>query len=158
MVPVRLLPLFALTLNVTDPFPTPDAPPVIVIQGTDAVVPQLHPPTADTVIGDPVPAVAGSDCDGRLSDNWHEGCDTANVWPAMERLPVLEGPRFPDAEKDTLPFPVPLAPCVIVSHESVVDAVHAHPGTTVTAIDGPEPPPAATVADEGFSNPAHETS
>jgi len=35
----------------------------------------------------------------------------------------------------------------MVSHESVVDALHAQPGTTVTAIDGPAPPPAATVAE-----------
>ena len=56
MVPVRPLPLFAVALNVTEPFPTPDAPPVMVIQGTDAVAVQLHPVTADTLIGDPAPA------------------------------------------------------------------------------------------------------
>src|SRR4249920_447293 len=121
MVPVRPLPLFAVTVNVTEPFPTPDAPPVMVIQGTDAVAVQLHPVTADTLMGAPAPAVRGSDCDGTLSENAHEGCVTPNVCPAMARLPVRAGPRFAVAENATVPLPVPLAPCVMVSHESIAD-------------------------------------
>src|SRR5678816_65009 len=113
MVPVRPLPVLAVTLNVTDPFPTPDAPPVMVIQATDAVAVQLQPVTADTPMGDPVPAVAGSDCDGRLSVNAHEGCVTPSVCPAMARLPVRAGPGFAAAENATVPLPVPLAPCVM---------------------------------------------
>jgi hypothetical protein len=43
-----------------------------------------------------------------------------------------------------------------LSHESAVEAVHAQPAGMVTAIDGPAPPVAATVALAGFNDAAHE--
>ena len=39
---------------------------------------------------------------------------------------------FALAEKFTVPLPVPEAPAVIVSHEALLVAVHAHPTAAVT--------------------------
>ena len=60
-VPVRAAPVFAATLNSTDPLPLPFAPEVMVIHEAllDAVHPQ--PLLAVTVTGFPAPAVAPSD-------------------------------------------------------------------------------------------------
>jgi hypothetical protein len=39
------------------------------------------------------------------------------------------------AEKLTVPFPVPEAPAVIVSHDAPLDAVHGHPSAALTPTD-----------------------
>jgi hypothetical protein len=157
IVPVRPLPVFAANVNVTLPLPVPDAPPVIVIHDAPVVAVHAHPPAALTAIAVPVPEVAGTDCDDGLIDVAHEpDCVTANVRPAIVKLPVRTLPVFAAAENATAPLPLPLAPWLMVSHESPVDAVHAQPAPMVTAIDGPTPPAAAIVALEGFSDAAHE--
>lgn len=56
------------------------------------------------------------------------------VWPAMESVAV----RWLDVEfaataYATVPLPLPLAPDVIVSQEALLEAVHEHPVTAVTA-------------------------
>jgi hypothetical protein len=56
----------------------------------------------------------------------------------------------------TVPFPVPLAPLVIVIHVAVVAAVHAHPDGVVTATLVAGPPAAPTVCDVGLSDAGHE--
>jgi hypothetical protein len=110
MEPIRLLPEFAVTVNVTLPLPLPEAPPVIVIHGVAVVAVQEHP-LADTATADPLPAVAGKDCEGGLIDVAHAPvCVTANVSPAMVRLPVRAVPVFAAAENATAPLPVPLVP------------------------------------------------
>ena len=111
IVPVRPAPVFAVNVKVTLPLPVPDAPPVIVIQ--DAVVVAVHPqpPAAETAMADPLPAVAGTDCDDGLIDVADDpGCVTANVCPAIVRLPVRTLPVFAVAENATAPLPFPLAP------------------------------------------------
>jgi hypothetical protein len=65
MVPVRLLPVFAVTLNVTLPLPEPDAPPVIVIQGVEVDAVHAQPAGAVAATADPFPAVEAT-C-------WEEG-------------------------------------------------------------------------------------
>ena len=60
-------------------------------------------------------------------------------------------------ERETIANGTPARVLLIEDEESVADAIHVQPGTTVTAIEGPAPPPAATVAETGFSDPAHET-
>jgi hypothetical protein len=58
-VPVRIVPMFCVTLKATVPGPTPDAPAVTVTQSTlDAAV-QLHAAPVPTAT-DPPPAAAGS--------------------------------------------------------------------------------------------------
>jgi hypothetical protein len=157
MVPVRALPLLAATVKVTVPLPVAEAPPVIVIQELDVVAVHAHPPAAETATEDPLPAVAGTDCDVGLIDVAHDpGCVTVKVCPAIVRLPVRTLPVLAVAANVTAPLPVPLVPCVMLSQESVVDAVHAQPGAMLTAIDGPAPPAADTVALDGFSDAAHD--
>ena len=60
----------------------------------------------------------------------------------MVRVPVRAGPGFAAALKRTWPLPVPLAPAVIVSHESLLVAVQLHDTGAVTEIAVPEPPAA----------------
>lgn len=67
-------------------------------------------------------------------------CDTANVRPAIVRF--AERPDvdvFAATVYPTLPFPLPLAPLVIVIHETGLVAVHAHAPGSVTATEA-EPP------------------
>jgi hypothetical protein len=52
--------------------------------------------------------------------------------------PVREGPRFCATVKLTVPFPVPLAPDVIVIHGARLAAVHAQPcGATIWKLPCP---------------------
>jgi hypothetical protein len=53
------------------------------------------------------------------------------------------GPVFGAAENSTRPFPVPLEPLVMDSHEPLLVAVHEQPPGAVTPTL-PEPPPAGT--------------
>ena len=57
-VPLRDAPVFAATVNVTDPLPTPLAPVTIVSHGTLLTADQLHPPCVETATGVPAPPVA----------------------------------------------------------------------------------------------------
>ena len=51
---------------------------------------------------------------------------------------------FAAALNDTVPFPLPLAPLVTVSHDVLLlTPVHEHPAGAVTVVE-PLPPPAAT--------------
>lgn len=66
-------------------------------------------------------------------------CVTTNATPAIVIVPWRVLPRLRPAAKLTVPFPVPLAPAVIVIQVSGVVAVQAHPAGIVTATD-PLPP------------------
>jgi hypothetical protein len=58
-------------------------------------------------------------------------------------VPVRAGPVFAAAVKPTVPFPVPVAPLVIVIQPASLSAVHAQP--EVVATENVElPPPIAT--------------
>jgi hypothetical protein len=46
--------------------------------------------------------------------------------------PLREAPVFEATETETVPFPLPLLPDVMVTHESPLDAVHAQPCAAVT--------------------------
>ena len=65
------------------------------------------------------------------------------VAPAIVRVPVRAAPVFGWALNPTEPFPVPLAPEVIVSHPVLLVAVHAQTLVVVTPTV-PVPPVAAT--------------
>jgi hypothetical protein len=54
---------------------------------------------------------------------------------AIVSVPFLDAPVFAVTENATVPLPEPLAPDVIVIHESVVEAVHAQPVAIVTAVE-----------------------
>lgn len=58
-----------------------------------------------------------------------------NVWPPTVIVPVRElVSGFAATLYDTCPFPVPLVPAVMVIHDTLFDAVHAHPLPAVTVI------------------------
>jgi hypothetical protein len=50
-------------------------------------------------------------------------------------VPVRELPVLAVTENASVPVPLPVAPDVIVSHESALAAVHAHPAAIVTATE-----------------------
>jgi hypothetical protein len=67
-----------------------------------------------------------------------------NIWPAMVTVPLRTAPVFAAAESPTAPFPLPPAPDMTVSHDTLLVAVHAHAGAAVTVTELMAPPPAAT--------------
>jgi hypothetical protein len=68
---------------------------------------------------------------------------TVNVWPAMVIVPVRTAAVFAATVKLTDPLPVPAAPAVIVIHDALLTAVHAHVPPAVTVIAVPGPPASA---------------
>jgi hypothetical protein len=72
------------------------------------------------------------------------GCVTLNVCPPIDSVPSRVPPGFAATLNATEPFPVPLAPDVMVIHETLLLAVHAQPLAVVTLTE-PEPPAAGTV-------------
>jgi hypothetical protein len=71
-------------------------------------------------------------------------CVTVKLRPAIVSVPVrCDASGFIAAENATVPFPVPLAPLVIVNQLAPLVAVQLQPAAPVTA-DVPVPPPNAT--------------
>ena len=60
-VPTRAAPVFAATLNATDPSPLPLVPDVMVIQDSLVVAVQAQPLADETATGLPAPAEAATD-------------------------------------------------------------------------------------------------
>ena len=58
---------------------------------------------------------------------------TVNVCPATVSVPLRALPVLAATLKPTEPLPEPLVPEVIVSHDALLLAVHAHPLVVVTA-------------------------
>ena len=58
---------------------------------------------------------------------------TVKVCPAIVSVPLRALPVLAATLKPTVPFPLPLVPEVIVSHDALLLAVHAHPLVVVTA-------------------------
>jgi hypothetical protein len=72
-------------------------------------------------------------------------CETVNVWRAIVSVPVRGVVPLSVAVNSTEPLPVPLAPDVIVSHGTLLVAVHGQRSVAVTVTGPPGPPPAASV-------------
>jgi hypothetical protein len=64
------------------------------------------------------------------------------VWPAIVIVPVRATLGLAAAVKVTDPSPLPDAPLVMLSHDALLEAVHAHPAGAVTPIAVPSPPAA----------------
>ena len=148
MLPDRLAPEFAATVNATVPLPLPAAPEVIVIHDAVGTAVQAHPRAAVTVKV-PEPPAAGTVAPPGLSVYVQLGRAAAwlivNVRPAMEIGLERATPRFGSTRYPTVPFPFPLVPVVNEIHDALFEAVHAHPAPAVTAME-PVPPIADTEA------------
>jgi hypothetical protein len=138
--------VFRATENVTVPLPVPSVGPVTVIH--DGLADALHSQVgADAVtVMSPLTPRAGASTEVGDTLNVHGAAAwfTVTDWPAM----VSEALRgevvvCAAAEYSTVPFPLPLAPEVTVSHESELAAVQPQPAGAVTVML-PVPPSAAT--------------
>jgi hypothetical protein len=67
-----------------------------------------------------------------------------NVWPAMVSVPLRAAPVFAATVNATDPPPLPLAPDVMVIHDSLLVAVHVQPLAVETATGLAAPAVAAT--------------
>ena len=120
----------------TAPLPLPLAPDVMVSHGLLLVAVHVQPPAVVTVVlltlaGAPGVSVAGDTAKVQGTPAWV----TVTVWPATVSVPVRAAvPVFAAIEKVTLPFPLPLAPDVIVSQASLLVAVQLQPAAVVTLL------------------------
>jgi hypothetical protein len=141
-VPVRgEVDVFAAMLKATVPLPMPLEPAVIVSQEALLVAVQLQPGVLVTVAApDPAAAAGLSEVGATLNVHGAAPWFTVTVWPATVRVPVRGSvAAFAAMVKATVPLPLPLAPEVIVSQESLLVAVQLQPAivVTVAALDPP---------------------
>jgi hypothetical protein len=135
-VPTRLaVPALAATEYATDPAPLPLEPDVIVIQETLLAAVHEHPDGVETPT---VPAVAFSETDALAGEiDVVQGapcCVTVTVCPAIVTVPVREALlAFAVIASETVPFPDPVEPPVMVIQDAELEAVHAQPEPAVTS-------------------------
>ena len=127
------------------PSPLELAPETIVIHGVLVVAVQLHngrEAVTLTVRVTSAPGFGGKLTTKRLSVKTQlVACCTEKVCLAIVSDPLLTLKGLNSTENATEPLPLPLAPDAIVSQESLLDAVHAHPFSAETVTVGPAPPP-----------------
>jgi hypothetical protein len=136
--------VLAATLKFVVPFPLPVAPPVTVIQ--DAVLDAVHvQPVPAFMENDPdVPDDGAATLSGTMSNvQGAAACVTLNVRPPAVIEPVrCDVVVFAATLYPMVPFPLPLAPLVTVSHQTLLAAVHVQPVPALIA-NVPLAPPAA---------------
>lgn len=143
MVPLRAGPVFAAAVNRTVPFPVPAAPSVTEIHGALLVAVQLQPAAVCTS-NDPDPPFRGTFVLPDDSAKEHPcPCVTVKVRPAIVSAPERGGPPDAATLNRTVPLPDPLAPDVIVTQSTALEAFHPHPSPADT-VTVPVPPPAST--------------
>jgi hypothetical protein len=144
-VPVREAPLLGSIVSSTVPLPLPLAPDVTLIHGAlpAAAAVQAQPPGEVTLTLSGPPPAAGDADSGAMAKVHPSACDTVNVRPAIVKVPERAAPAFAAALKRTAALPVPLAPEVIESHDTLLVAVQPHPLPEVT-FTVPVAPPAGT--------------
>jgi hypothetical protein len=79
---------------------------------------------------------------------------SVKVLPATVTVALRPGPVVAAALYCTSPLPVPVAPDAIVSHDSLLDAVHEQPAVVAT-VTRPLPPAAGTDAESGEMENTH---
>ena len=118
----------------TVPFPLPLAPDVMLSQEALLVAVHVHPVAAVTLLLLELALAPGlSDVGETVYVQATPACVTVTVWPATVSVPVRgEVAVLAAMAKATVPFPLPLAPDVIVSQESLLVAVQVQPVVVVT--------------------------
>ena len=152
-VPVRgEVAVLAAIANATVPFPLPLAPEVIVSQESLLAAVHVHPAAVVTLALLKLAAAAGLSEVGETVNVQGTGAAawvTVTVCPAMVNVPVRGDVAVLAAMANTtVPFPLPLAPEVMVSQESLLVAVHVQPVVVVT-VALLELAPAAGLSDVG---------
>jgi hypothetical protein len=136
-VPVRLVvAVFAATVRATVPLPLPLAPALIVIHEAPLAAVQPHPAAAVTVtVVLPAAPSASAKLVGEIVYVQPTPvCVKVKVWPAIVTVPIrLVVAVFAVTPRATVPFPLPPAPAVIMTHEAPLVAVQPHPVAAVTA-------------------------
>lgn len=144
IVPVRADPVEAATENSSSPFPLPDAPATIWIQGTVDVAVHEHPAAAAIAIF-PVPPSAGiAVLSGAMRKAHACDWDTVTVWPATVTVAVLGAPLVGATDSVTVPVPASVAGPLTVIHGTPLEADHGHPAAEATRTA--TVPPAAPTA------------
>jgi hypothetical protein len=115
----------------------------MVIHPALDVAVQLQPEPVDTEIAVPVPPAAPTETVVGVTEGEHVAAwFTVTVWFAIVNVPVRAVPVFAAVLIDTLPFPLPLVPDVMDTHDTLLVAVHPQPAAAVTVTGPVAPPPA----------------
>jgi hypothetical protein len=122
--------------------------PVTAIHPTPLEAVHVHPGGADTVMVNGPPPSPTAMLVGATVNAHPLAWLTVNVCPPMVIVAERAAVVFASAANCTVPFPVPVAPEVTVSHCALLAAVHVQPGPAVTATV-PVPPPAAMLVLSG---------
>src|SRR5439155_7422077 len=150
-VPVRdAEPVFAAIELLTVPFPVPLAPAVIVIHA--ALLAAVHVQVVPDAVMLTLPVAPSAGTAALVAESVYvhapaPACVTVTVCPAIVSVPVRDAePVFAAIELLTVPFPVPLAPAVIVIHAALLVAVHVQLVPDAVMLTLPVAPSAATAA------------
>jgi hypothetical protein len=114
--------------------PLPLWPSVIVMKPAFDVAVQAHALGAVTLTECVPPSSSKLREDGSIAKVHSPAWFTVSVWPPTDKVPVRAGPVFAATVKATEPLPLPVAPAVIVSHGSLLDAVHEQPAGAETVV------------------------
>jgi hypothetical protein len=160
-VPVRAAPVFAATLNATEPLPVPVAPAWTLIHDALLVAVHWHEPPAVTVTGAPAPPAAPMFWPVGEIVALHAGgggggagvvtpaCVMVGRWLTTEIVPVRASPWLGATVKLTRPVPVPVADDVSVIQPTSTTAVHAQSLAVAVIARLPAPPLAPTLWFDG---------
>jgi hypothetical protein len=145
-VPWRGAPVFCAITNWTLPLPLPDAPLLIVIH--ESVVDAVHeqPALAVTLTTTGSPPLPTPLFVGFNTYEHPPACVTVKVSPPAVIVAVRGGPLLAPAEYRTVPFPLPFALLITVSHDALLATDHAQPSLDRMS-NAPLPPPAGAVAE-----------
>ena len=153
-VPVRSAPVFATAVNETEPGPEPLAPDVMLSHDALEVALHVHPAVVSTEIGPPAPPLVSTDAVVGLTVNEHvgsvggtvgsvvggragaelESCVKVTLRPAIVTDAERSPPLLAATVSVTEPGPVPVAPAVMVTHDSSAFDVQAQPASVSTVI------------------------
>ena len=128
--------MFAAIEKATVPLPLPLAPDVMLSQEALLVAVQVQPVVVVTLaLLDPAVAAGFNEVGDTVNVQATPACVTVTVWPATVSVPVRGDVAVLAAmAKPTVPFPLPLAPDVMLSQEALLVAVHVHPVAVVTLL------------------------
>jgi hypothetical protein len=146
MWPVRTSPGFAATLKRTLAVPVPLDGCETEIHGESLTASHAQALLLAVIVNEPFAPAAGTFALDADSENVQPLlCVIAYGCPPIESVALRCGPLFAATVYCTVPLPEPLAPLVIVIHDTGDDALHGQPELLVT-FTLPGPPEALVVA------------